>query len=68
MRYQYAKTLSLKVPPIVIRMTRSPEECKKYNLESVRIVFSGAAPLGEETIQDMQKLWPEWRVVQGYGE
>lgn len=51
----------------MIRMTRTPEECKKYNLDSVKVVFSGAAPLGEETIQNMQKLWPEWRVVQGYG-
>lgn len=55
------------VPPIVIRMTRVPEECKKYNLDSVRVVFSGAAPLGEETILDMNKIWPKWRVAQGYG-
>lgn len=48
-------------------MTRSPDECKKYNLDSVRVVFCGAAPLGEETIQDMVKLFPKWRVVQGYG-
>lgn len=48
-------------------MTRSPEECRKYDLDSVRVVFSGAAPLGEETIQDMLKLFPKWRVAQGYG-
>lgn len=48
-------------------MTRVPEECKKYNLDSVRVVFSGAAPLGEETVQDMNKIWPKWRVAQGYG-
>ncbi|KAJ4386559.1 hypothetical protein N0V93_009457 [Gnomoniopsis smithogilvyi] len=55
------------VPPIVIRMTRSPDECKKYNLESIRVIFSGAAPLGEETVQDMVKLFPNLRVAQGYG-
>lgn len=49
-------------------MTRVPEECKKYNLDSVRVVFSGAAPLGEETVQDMNKIWPKWRVAQGYGK
>lgn len=48
-------------------MTRVPEECKKYNLDSVRVVFSGAAPLGEETVLDMNKIWPKWRVAQGYG-
>lgn len=52
----------------MIRMTRVPEECKKYNLDSVRVVFSGAAPLGEETVQDMNKIWPKWRVAQGYGK
>lgn len=51
----------------MIRMTRMPEECKKYNLDSVRVVFSGAAPLGEETMQDMLKLFPKWRIAQGYG-
>lgn len=49
-------------------MTKSFEECSKYNLDSVRMVFSGAAPLGEETVQDMKKLWPKWKVAQGYGE
>lgn len=62
-----ALTCGFQVPPIVIRMTRSPDECKKYNLDSVRVVFCGAAPLGEETIQNMVKLFPKWRVVQGYG-
>lgn len=57
----------LQVPPIVIRMTRMPEVCKKYNLDSVRVVFCGAAPLGEETIQDMMRLFPKMRVAQGYG-
>lgn len=58
---------SPQVPPIVIRMTRSPDECKRYNLDSVRVVFCGAAPLGEETIQNMLNLFPKWRVAQGYG-
>lgn len=49
-------------------MTRESEECNKYNLDSVRMVMSGAAPLGEETVQDMRKLWPKWRIGQGYGK
>lgn len=49
-------------------MTKTVDECKKYNLDSVRLVFSGAAPLGEETVQDMKRLWPKWNVAQGYGE
>lgn len=49
-------------------MTRSVEECKKYNLDSVRLLFSGAAPLGQETIQDIKRIWPKWSVAQGYGK
>lgn len=49
-------------------MTKTVDECKKYNLDSVRLIFSGAAPLGEETVQDMKRLWPKWNVAQGYGE
>lgn len=66
--YRHLLTRRAQVPPIIIRMTKSYEECKKYNLDSVRLAFSGAAPLGEETIQDMKRLWPKWRIAQGYGE
>lgn len=52
----------------MIRLTQSVEECKKYNLDSVRYVMSGAAPLGEETVRRMNQIWPKWRVGQGYGE
>lgn len=48
-------------------MTQTFDECKKYNLDSVRGVFCGAAPLGEETIAKMTELYPKWRVAQGYG-
>ncbi|PSR76247.1 hypothetical protein BD289DRAFT_446911 [Coniella lustricola] len=55
------------VPPILISLTRNAEECSKYDLSSVRMVFSGAAPLGEETIADLNAMFPTWRVGQGYG-
>ncbi|KAK0648296.1 hypothetical protein B0T16DRAFT_324344 [Cercophora newfieldiana] len=55
------------VPPIIIRMLQSHDECKKYDLSSVRFVFSGAAPLGQETIQNLLKLYPKWLVAQAYG-
>lgn len=52
----------------MISLTRNAQECSKYDLSSVRMVFSGAAPLGEETVADMKSLFPKWRVGQGYGE
>lgn len=38
-----------------------------YNLESVRTIFTGAAPLGFETAEELQKQYPKWKIKQGYG-
>ncbi|KAL9567239.1 hypothetical protein ACKAV7_008622 [Fusarium commune] len=55
------------VPPIIVQILSSQDKCQKYNLNSVRLVFSGAAPLGGETIQNLLELYPKWRISQGYG-
>jgi len=39
-------------------MTKSNEVLKKYDLSSVHSIFTGAAPLGEETAADLQSLFP----------
>ncbi|KAF4496960.1 4-coumarate-- ligase-like 7 [Fusarium agapanthi] len=54
------------VPPIIVHILSSQDKCQKYNLDSVRLVFSGAAPLGGETIQKLLELYPKWRISQGY--
>ncbi|KAK2001108.1 AMP-binding enzyme [Colletotrichum falcatum] len=55
------------VPPIVIQIIRNQELCNKYDLTCVRWVYTGAAPLGSETVEDLRKLYPKWHVGQGYG-
>ncbi|KAF5708589.1 putative phenylacetyl ligase [Fusarium globosum] len=55
------------VPPIVIQMLDRRELCRKYDLSSVRFVYTGAAPLGKETVDDLLSLYPKWRLGQGYG-
>ncbi|KAF5550404.1 phenylacetyl ligase [Fusarium napiforme] len=55
------------VPPIVIQMLDRRELCRKYDLNSVRFVYTGAAPLGKETVDDLLSLYPKWRLGQGYG-
>ncbi|KAI0019671.1 hypothetical protein F4780DRAFT_745210 [Xylariomycetidae sp. FL0641] len=55
------------VPPIIIQLLRNPAACAKYNLKSVRFIFTGAAPLGAETHEDMIKAFPWLQVGQGYG-
>jgi ribosome assembly protein SQT1 len=55
------------VPPIIIQMTKSQEVLKKYDFSHVKAVFTGAAPLGKETAEDLQKIYPSWAIRQGYG-
>jgi len=44
---KYRVTLSHVVPPIVLQLAKNPI-IEKYDLSSLKIIFSGAAPLGEE--------------------
>ncbi|MCJ1300269.1 hypothetical protein MMC08_003065 [Hypocenomyce scalaris] len=60
------RTLYL-VPPIIIAMTKNKPLCDKYDLSSVDAIFTGAAPLGGETAEDLQKQRPNWKIRQGYG-
>ncbi|KAK4161471.1 hypothetical protein QBC43DRAFT_372361 [Cladorrhinum sp. PSN259] len=55
------------VPPIVVRMLSSRDVMKKYDLSSVKLLFTGAAPLGKETAEELLKLYPNWHIGQGYG-
>ncbi|KAK2805532.1 hypothetical protein FQN50_006158 [Emmonsiellopsis sp. PD_5] len=55
------------VPPIIITMIRNKEVCGKHDLSSVRGIFTGAAPLGAETAEELGKWQPTWKVRQGYG-
>lgn len=55
------------VPPIVVRMLSFKAECKKYDLSSVRLLYTGAAPMGKETVEELLKWFPKWHICQGYG-
>jgi acyl-coenzyme A synthetase/AMP-(fatty) acid ligase len=49
-------------------MIQMKDCCSKYDLSSVRFVYSGAAPLGEETIKELNAIYPKWTIAQAYGE
>lgn len=55
------------VPPMLIQLISNQETVAKYDLSSVRVAFSGAAPLGVETIAAIKKIFPKWNIGQGYG-
>lgn len=55
------------MPPVIITMLRNKEICDKYDLSSVRTVFTGAAPLGKEPTEELQQWKPKWVLRQAYG-
>ncbi|EME45194.1 hypothetical protein DOTSEDRAFT_71047 [Dothistroma septosporum NZE10] len=55
------------VPPMIIHITKAKEICRQYDLSSVRAAFTGAAPLGKETANDLAEMYPNMAVRQGYG-
>jgi len=62
---KYRVTVLPLVPPIVLGLVKHPAVAQ-FDLSSVRLVFSGAAPLGEDMARALiQKLGCP--VVQGYG-
>lgn len=56
------------VPPIAVALAKNPI-VRKYDLSSVRLVGSGAAPLSGEIMVEVESLWPNGsvRVKQGWG-
>ncbi|RFU26396.1 hypothetical protein B7463_g9946, partial [Scytalidium lignicola] len=55
------------VPPIIIAMLNNKSLLTEFDLSNVTGILSGAAPLGEETIRDLQMQFPSWIIRQGYG-
>lgn len=56
------------VPPVVVALAKHPA-VKNYDLSSVEAVGSGAAPLGREVCEEVEKLWEPGKinVKQGWG-
>ena len=48
-------------------MAKNKPVLDKFDLRSVGQIFTGAAPLGGETADELQKQHPSWKVRQGYG-
>jgi ribosome assembly protein SQT1 len=57
----------LVVPPIILTMVKNKKLMDTFDLSSVRYIFSGAAPLGQETARELAKQYPTWTIRQGYG-
>lgn len=64
---KYKINTLLIVPPIIIAMVKNREKTKKFDLSSVNSIFTGAAPLGKETAEELSAQFPAWKIRQGYG-
>jgi acyl-CoA synthetase (AMP-forming)/AMP-acid ligase II len=62
---QKLTTLHL-VPPIILALAKAPV-VSKFDLSSIRIIMSGAAPLGPEISKALVARLPNVRLRQGYG-
>ncbi|KAK8618666.1 hypothetical protein V6N13_132650 [Hibiscus sabdariffa] len=59
-------TIAPMVPPLVLAIAKS-SETDKYDLSSVRMMKSGAAPLGQELEDAVKVKFPGAKFGQGYG-
>ncbi|XP_027174020.1 4-coumarate--CoA ligase 2-like [Coffea eugenioides] len=63
---KYKVTIAPFVPPIVLEIAKSPV-VDKYDLSSIRMVMSGAAPMGKELEDTVRAKLPKAVLGQGYG-
>lgn len=59
-------TIAPLVPPIVLALAKNPI-VEKFDLSSIRMLMSGAAPLGKELEASFQARVPQAVIGQGYG-
>ena len=48
-------------------MAKNKSVLDKFDLSSVQALFTGAAPLGKETSDELNSHYPSWAIRQGYG-
>ncbi|KAL9249339.1 4-coumarate:CoA ligase 1-like protein [Drosera capensis] len=63
---KYNATIAPFVPPIVLAIAKSPD-VDKYDLSCIRLIMSGAAPMGKELEDIVRAKLPNAILGQGYG-
>ncbi|KAG6605161.1 4-coumarate--CoA ligase 3, partial [Cucurbita argyrosperma subsp. sororia] len=63
---RHGVTVATVVPPMVLMMVKNPKVAD-FNLSSIRMVISGAAPLGKQIEEALMERIPQAVIGQGYG-
>nr|AUV64176.1 4-coumarate:coenzyme A ligase 3 [Malus domestica] len=63
---RYRVSVAAVVPPLVIALAKNPMVAE-FDLSSIRVVLSGAAPLGKELEEALKSRVPQALLGQGYG-
>lgn len=64
---KYRTTLNMVAPPILVSLIKNEALVKKHDLSALKQFMSGAAPLGAEAVEMVNKLMPSVECGQGYG-
>ncbi|KAI3878090.1 hypothetical protein MKX03_014358 [Papaver bracteatum] len=64
---KYRVTHLFVVPPIMLALAKQISILKKYDLTSIKVLASGAAPLGKDIMEQCARNLPQASVIQGYG-
>ncbi|CCU98441.1 unnamed protein product [Malassezia sympodialis ATCC 42132] len=62
----FRASMAIVVPPILLALARHPA-VSKYDLSTLKVGLCGAAPLGPELCEEVQKRLPGFVISQGYG-
>ncbi|KAI0919293.1 hypothetical protein AcV5_002250 [Taiwanofungus camphoratus] len=60
-------TFVLLVPPMIVALCKHAALLKKFDLSTVRLIASGAAPLSAELVHQLAEIFPNVSIGQGYG-
>lgn len=64
---EYGVTMSYLAPSYIVSVTKNPKTVARYNLDSLKVVFTGGAPLPDSVIDIFVEMTNIENLKQGYG-
>lgn len=64
---KYRVTHLYTAPPVVVAMVKQAAVVRRYDTSSLKEIGSGAAPLAKDVMDECAKVFPQAKILQGYG-